>query len=124
MCVGRKPWDIPKTPEERLTGLLERIGPVVGLGKPGESLPPLGASRLYVDDESWPETVRTYISSARAVLFGPGDTEFFWKEVALARDLARPDRMLFWFPQSTYADFRGELSSRLNLSTELPESRL
>ena len=43
----------PTSSEEELARILEQIGPVVAIGKPGEKLPELGAARLYVSHEEW-----------------------------------------------------------------------
>jgi hypothetical protein len=43
-----KPSDLPITFEEFIVQPLERYGPVVAIGRPGDPLPPLGAYREYV----------------------------------------------------------------------------
>ena len=42
-----------RTPEQELADILEHVGPVVAVGKPGEPLPELGAARLYVSHDEW-----------------------------------------------------------------------
>jgi hypothetical protein len=51
-----QPW-ITQSAEENLVGVLDEIGPVTALGKPGEPLSKLGARRLYTEDEAWQQTV-------------------------------------------------------------------
>ena len=40
------------SPEQEMAWIMDRAGPVVAIGKPGERLPELGAARKYVDDGS------------------------------------------------------------------------
>jgi len=41
------------TEEEQLAEALKDVGPFVAIGKPGEKLPQLGASRMYLQDSEW-----------------------------------------------------------------------
>jgi hypothetical protein len=47
-----------KTHEERLTSVLEYVGPVVAVGEPGEDRPPIGALRLYFNYSEWEGKVK------------------------------------------------------------------
>jgi hypothetical protein len=46
-----------KTFEQLMVGTFRHLGPVVTLGRPGDRLPPIGALRLYADDEVWQERI-------------------------------------------------------------------
>jgi hypothetical protein len=46
-----------RSPEERLTGILGHLGPVIALQDQGESLPYIGATRLLTSDASWQATL-------------------------------------------------------------------
>jgi hypothetical protein len=46
-----------KTEEEQLAKIVNTIGPVVSVGKPGEELPELGSRRIYLRSEEWKEHV-------------------------------------------------------------------
>jgi hypothetical protein len=75
--------DVLSTPGSRLgrtfeyffAGELDRIGPAISVGKPGERLAPLGASRDYLDDPDWKRAVRRRIDEAGVVVFLLGDSE-------------------------------------------------
>jgi hypothetical protein len=54
---------------------LNRIGPVVAIGRPGERLQPLGASREYLEGPDWRRAVGTAIVDAGLVVFVLGDSE-------------------------------------------------
>jgi hypothetical protein len=82
------------TPEQELAIVLERLGPVVAIGKPGEPLPELGAARLYVDDAHWQETVRDLIARARLVVVRAGPTDNLWWELQQAAALVPRQRIL------------------------------
>ena len=41
---------------------------VVALGKPGEKLPPLGATRVYETDEDWKGTITDWVSHADQII--------------------------------------------------------
>jgi hypothetical protein len=56
------------TEEEQLVEALQEMGPVVALGKPGERLPRLGASRVYVEDAEWRQQVLSWFSRAALVV--------------------------------------------------------
>ena len=76
----------PVTPEQEIADILDAIGPVVAIGKPGEPLPELGAARLYVSDEQWQAKVRELMGSASLVVVRLGSSPgLLWEiEQALA----------------------------------------
>ena len=55
------------TQEEAVTGFLRRIGPVIALGRPGESLPPLGATRIYVPNAEWQSRVLRLFTESKVL---------------------------------------------------------
>jgi hypothetical protein len=55
-----------RTFEETVVAALARYGPVIAIGRPGEWIPPAGASRLYVGDD-WREVIRGYIARSQKV---------------------------------------------------------
>jgi TM2 domain-containing membrane protein YozV len=69
------------SPEQEMAFILERVGPVVAIGKPGERLPQLGAARVYVADDQWRAVVGKLMSDAALVVIRAGDTENLWWEV-------------------------------------------
>ena len=62
------------SPEQELAEVLNRVGPVIAIGKPGEPLPELGAARLYVSDADWKAKVTDMIARSRLVIIRTGST--------------------------------------------------
>ncbi|MCY7308695.1 MAG: TM2 domain-containing protein [Rhodoferax sp.] len=62
------------SPEQELAEVLNRVGPVIAIGKPGEPLPELGAARLYVSDVDWKAKVTDMIARSRLVVIRTGST--------------------------------------------------
>jgi hypothetical protein len=54
--------------EEVVEKVACEYGPVVALGRPGESIPTAGASRLYVPQHDWQSIARALIDNARFVI--------------------------------------------------------
>jgi hypothetical protein len=67
-------WWAPN-PELTMARRLRRYGPVIAIGRPGETLPPLGASRFYVSDDKWKEKVEDVARAAQLVIWTTGTTE-------------------------------------------------
>lgn len=117
-------WDV-KTEEQHLAAALESIGPPVAVGLPGERLPDLGVSRMYVAEDEWQSTITALMTQAQVVIFRaairPGRGQGLMWEVRRAAELVPPERLLFVVPRDRekYEAFRQE--ARLHLGRELPE---
>jgi TM2 domain-containing membrane protein YozV len=80
--IGAQSWWVrlgaiivtPVTPEQEMADLLDAVGPVVAIGKPGEPLPELGAARLYVSDDQWQAKVQELMKKARLVVVRLGSS--------------------------------------------------
>jgi len=108
-------WSIAwTTEEEQLVKVLRAIGPVVAVGKPGEKLPELGASRAYVSNEDWRHYVTCLMKEAVLVVLRPGQTPSVWWEISEAVKRVYPERLLFALPfdRVQYDAFRQELHGR------------
>jgi len=57
-----------QTIEMRLDQVLEAVGPVISIGRPGERLPEIGTKRFYVSDDDWQQAVLTFLERAAAVI--------------------------------------------------------
>jgi hypothetical protein len=51
-----------------------RLGPFVALGNPSEVLPPGGATRVYLSDDSWQPELARLAERARSIILEPGRT--------------------------------------------------
>jgi hypothetical protein len=89
------------TLEEFVTHRLERLGPVVAIGKPNERFSPLGAAREYVFGPGWQERVRSVLDECSWVIAILGGTEGLqWEyEQVLHRGLA--GRLIVVVPPAT-----------------------
>lgn len=108
------------TVEEGVTMILRQLGPVVAIGRPGESLPELGASRIYVSDAEWQDQVSSWARRSRLVVMmvnhaTPGTV---W-EVLHSRDHVGPDRFVLYFPPTipnrdgVYGEYREMMMTHL-----------
>ncbi len=73
--AGKVSFGGAPTFEHFVAAEFNRIGPVVAIGRPGERLQPLGASRDYLADSDWQRAVTTTIEDAALVVFVLGDSE-------------------------------------------------
>jgi hypothetical protein len=108
--------------EEQLAKVLRRIGPVISIGNPKDRLTPLGAARLYVSDESWPDRVVKLLDSASCVVIFAGTTTgLLWEVETAIKRARRPESILIVLPQTReeslrqrrYGEFRGHFASML-----------
>jgi TM2 domain-containing membrane protein YozV len=67
--------------EQEIAFAMDRIGPFIAIGKPGERLPELGAARLYVADEDWRMVVGEMMRDAALVVIRAGETPNLWWEI-------------------------------------------
>jgi TM2 domain-containing membrane protein YozV len=87
-------WTAAVTPEQELAMILNRAGPVIAIGKPGEELPELGAARLYVDDAGWQVKVTELLAQARLVVIRSGATASLRWELDQAAERVPRSRLL------------------------------
>jgi hypothetical protein len=121
---------VVKTYEERLARTLRSVGPLVAIGDPTESLPVLGASRLYASDEEWQQRVGELTSRAGAVILHTGEGDGLAWEVHHVIRLDSPGRLILSLPlsgargrparQDRYDGFRRRFADAFPRS--LPES--
>jgi hypothetical protein len=84
------------TEEEQLNKALQPFGPLVAIGKPGESLPEPGAARMYVA-ENWKSIVETRMKTATIVIIragGNGDG-ILW-EIKHAFEILPPKKIIIY----------------------------
>ena len=89
-----------RTEEEVLVSVLSDIAPVYAIGDPKDKKMPLGASRIYVDDEHWKSTVIDMMNRAVVVVLRLGETDSFWWEVETAVKNIPLDKVMFVVPES------------------------
>jgi hypothetical protein len=107
----------PRTEESRITSELGRIGPVVAIGRPGESISHLGASRLYVSDSQWKEVAFELMAGARLILMRLAETDGVRWELGTLKTHVNPEKLVLWI-QGDWKKFRALTEESLGL--ELP----
>jgi len=109
------------TEEELLGKLMNKIGPLVAIGMPGEKLPQLGAARMYVSDEQWQERVQSLMEGASLVLLRLGQTKGFWWELQHAVLKVQPPRLVLIVPYEIEEYDRFRLKAQTYFPRPLPE---
>jgi hypothetical protein len=84
--------------EQQLVTELRGVGPVIAVGRPGETLPPLGAARLYLRDQDWRSVVKRLIGMAALVVLRLGPGEGLWWELGVAVEELTPQQLLLLLP--------------------------
>jgi len=80
-------WTVAVSIEQELAFIMNRVGPVVAIGKPGEQLPELGAARLYARDDEWQVKITDLMRRSRLVVIRGGTTANLWWEIEQAAKL-------------------------------------
>lgn len=99
------------TSEELLQQVFEGLGPLIAIGDPGDQLPRLGASRLYVEDDNWQEQVTAWMDVSSLVVLNVGSGDGFWWEFETAVSRVHPMKLLLLVPtlqrpDHSYDEFR------------------
>jgi hypothetical protein len=90
--------------EETIADELAKAAPFVAIGKPGERLPQIGASRIYVSDSDWQQVVTSYIERANLIIVIAGKTHWVQWELANVLTQGLISRLLIIFPRIDEAD--------------------
>ena len=109
------------SPEQELASIMNRVGPLVAIGKPGERLPELGAARLYVDDSRWRDVVGDLLSKATLVLIRAGDTPGLWWEIERAVAHQSRHRVVIVALGGPSEEFRRRFDAAFGAPLPLPE---
>jgi hypothetical protein len=81
--------------EECLVRFFEAYGPVVAIGKPGETMATPGAARMYVEDDRWQMAIQTELRKAQAVVVQPSTSAGVRWELEQIRAHVDAQRVLF-----------------------------
>ena len=119
--VKAKPRGLRSTTEEEaIAYALNNIGPLIAIGTPEETLPSLGAARMYVDNEKWREAALDLLGRAAVVIMRIGSTPGFWWEFETVMQRVKPEKLVLLIPrdQALYEEFR--IASHKLMPTPLP----
>ena len=91
-------WMDKRSFEEVLTDEFEKVGPVVAVGRPGETVAPAGAAREYLPDAFWQERVLARAGEAQCVVMLVDDSAGMTWEIEHVNQAVGLQRMLFVIP--------------------------
>lgn len=104
-----------RTREVQFAAALGAVGPVIAVGRPGETLPPLGAARFYLPLDDWQGTVRRLMDLSQLIVLRLGPGEGLRWEIGEARATQPPAKLVLLAPRGL-----PELAGRLNESLPTP----
>jgi hypothetical protein len=84
--------------ERALAKLLENVGPLLAIGRPDETVPSLGAARLYVPADEWKQTITMLLERARLVVIVAGETPGLVWEMQECRRIVPPAKLIVVVP--------------------------
>jgi TM2 domain-containing membrane protein YozV len=108
-------------PEQEMAMMFHRVGPVIGIGQPGEPLPDLGAARMYVADDRWRATVDGLLAESSVVLIRAGSTPNLWWEIEEAMKLVPRQRIVIvsLLDRDASVEFDRAFTERFGTATRL-----
>lgn len=87
------------TVEEYFAVAIRRlVGPFIALGDPQDSIPPGGAARDYMDDESWRQKFRELAARSAFIIMRPGDSDNLRWELVYIRDAGLCPKLMIVIP--------------------------
>jgi hypothetical protein len=101
--------------EQLVAQQLRPYGPFVAIGRPGESLPQLGAARTYTSDAEWQEKALAMMAASRLIAFVVGATPGLGWELGQIVERGWTDKLLLLFPLLSAS----ERSSRIAMLAKL-----
>ena len=106
--------------EEQLSYAIKKYGPFIAIGNPNDSLPQIGASRIYTENDKWKDVVTDLIKTSQLIILRLGVTPSFWWEVDVVFKNKKPEKIIFLLPESSdkYYEFKEEFEKRF--SQKLP----
>ncbi len=90
--------------EEALADSFSHYGPLIAIGKPGETLPMIGAARNYYSDGEWQATISDWIAQARLVVLVAGLTGGLRWELEAIRRSNQISKLLILMPPDSPTD--------------------
>jgi hypothetical protein len=104
--------------ERALAQMLESVGPMVCIGRPGEFAPRLGAYRLYVENSDWQPLVSRLLSRASFVFVLVGSTPGLGWEIKEAMQRLRCSQLVLLIPNDArvFAKFKDLLRQQAELN--------
>lgn len=110
-------WFFPVSFEQELAAIMNRLGPFVAVGRPGERLPELGANRYYFSDDEWRARVSELVQRARLTVILCGSTGNLWWEIDQVLASVSPRHVVLLVPErgKRHRDAEARLEERLGI---------
>jgi hypothetical protein len=105
--------------DETLAKVFKNVGPLVAVGKPSNKQQPLGAIRVYFNDEVWQENVKTLMSMSKLVVIQAGCSPGLEWEIATAIKYLKPQQLLFTFLSWQELEKASRQSKFIEFATQL-----
>jgi hypothetical protein len=105
--------------EEVIVWHLWRFGPVVGVGRPADRLPPLGAAREYLSDDEWREHVETMMQRSSLIVVALGRTDGLRWEIETVHRLGFDRKAVLVMPPVTREERAERWSSLRTLAAQI-----
>jgi hypothetical protein len=100
--------------ERAVSRVLSRFGPFVAIGKPGERVPPFGAARNYINDQTWQVQALELIRSSRLLVMLAGSTKGLKWEFERIIDEGYHSKLLILIPPVSNAERHDRLRDLAN----------
>lgn len=99
--------------EVALAEVVAEIGPMVAIGRPGDELPPLGATRDYLPDRDWKAHVQHLMDQSSLVILVAGETDGLTWELSECYRRIKHNRLLVMVPndEREFAAFAGTIGN-------------
>jgi hypothetical protein len=92
LSVPVNPW------EGGLSSAFCKVADMIAIGRPGEKLATLGATRLYVNDDEWQDKVLEMVEKADIVLWTYGSSEGLKWEISRLVEIVPPEKLILGVP--------------------------
>jgi Holliday junction resolvase-like predicted endonuclease len=101
------------TEEEELNKAFEHIGPMIAIGRPGETLPEVGAARAYFTDDKWQAAVHHYMDISCLIVLRAGLSQGLIWEIQNSIQRLDPSKLILLIPfeKEAYDQFRTRVQS-------------
>jgi hypothetical protein len=92
LSVPVNPW------EGGLSSAFGKVADMIAIGRPGEKLATLGATRLYVNDDEWQDKVLEMVAKSELVVWTYGSTEGLKWEISRLVEIVPPEKLVLAIP--------------------------
>lgn len=103
--------------EGQLSKAVEKIGPFLAIGRPGEDLPALGTPKLYARQQKWQTNVEKLMLQSRIVLLKAGNSPGLRWEINTCFSKLEPQNLAVWVQMSKkqYQAFRTMIKQEVQI---------